>query len=158
MGMEPEEIVRYRDEKEVQEEEKVEEIVFLENREHNEEAKKVNLGRKVCTDMKSNRRVFLPKGRPVREESNLETRNQAWSSVWKEYRKENWLPNGSQEHLQLTKEEIAGKVSLSKRVAAKELYIGQSDKGKGLVIMKPETYSRCRLYTQKETRKFPGSN
>ena len=140
MGMEPEEIMRYKDEQTVEEEEKVEEVVFLENRKHNEERRTVNLGKKICTDMKNNRRVFLPKGRPVKEESNLETRNLVWSSIWKEYRKENCCPNGSQEHLQLSKEEMAGKASLSKRIAAGEIYVGQSDKGKGLVVMTPDTY------------------
>ena len=35
---------------------------------------------------------------------------------------------------------MAGKASLTKRVAAGEIYIGESDKGKGLVVMSPETY------------------
>ena len=40
-----------------------------------EEREKVDLSKKICTDMKNNRRVFLPKGRPVKEESILETRS-----------------------------------------------------------------------------------
>ena len=154
MGKEPEEIVRYRSESDVEEEEKIEEIAFLENREFIQEKNSVSLARKVCTGMKTNRRVFLPAHRPVKEECNLETRRAAWMREWNEYREKNCDTKGSQEQHQLSAEERQGKVSLMKRVAAGELYVGQSDKGKGLVVMTTDLYHQMSVVHTKEDQKI----
>ena len=71
MGMEPEEVVRFREETEVEEEEKVEEVTNLKGREFKEERGKVKLARLVCTTIKTNCRVSLPTHRPIKEECNL---------------------------------------------------------------------------------------
>ena len=58
----------------MEEDQEVEEQVFLDNRIYQEETKSVDLGHKKCTKMKTSRRVFFPPGRPTKEEAGIETR------------------------------------------------------------------------------------
>ena len=152
MGLEPDEIVRMRKEKQEEEDQEVEEVVHRENREYKPERGEIDLSNKRCTQMKTNRRVFMPPYRPVKEECILQTRNQVWMDKWRRYRDEYCKKDGSQEHQQLTKDEIKGKTSLLKRVSAGELYIGPSDKGKGVCVMSVEMYDKMSIvHTEGDT-------
>ena len=86
MGKEPNEIVRYKDVQELEEEEKIDGIAFCETREFREEDRKVSLARKQCTNMKTNRRVFMPSPHQVKEECILQTREDAWMEEFRRYR------------------------------------------------------------------------
>ena len=48
--------------------------------------------------------------------------------------------NVSQKHLQLDREEMAGKMTLIKRVSAGKIHVGPSYKGKGIVVMSTDMY------------------
>ena len=69
------------------------------------------------------------------------------------YKTDNCRKAGSQEHLQLTKEESLGKASLVKRVSNGEIHISPSDKGKGLVVMSVDMYHRmCIVHTEADKK------
>ena len=140
MGLDPDEIKRMKDEDEIEEEENNDDIVTLEEREYNEEKVEVRLTKKKCTNMKTNRRVYMPPARPVKEECVLQTRENAWMEEWRRYRGEECGKEGSQQHHQLTREECLGKASLLKRVSKGEIHISPSNKGKGLVVMSTDLY------------------
>ena len=55
--------------RDLEEEEQIEEQVFLNERIFSPETKKVDMGMKKCTKMKTSRRIYFPPGRPVKEEA-----------------------------------------------------------------------------------------
>ena len=65
----------------------------------------LSLLRKKCTVMNTNRRVFLPSHTPVKEEANLESKNQTWLSVWRVTEKNSMIGRVKKGH-QLTREEM----------------------------------------------------
>ena len=67
----------------------------------------------------------MPPARPIKEECVLQTREDTWMSEVRRYIKDNCGKAGSQEHLQLTKEESRGKASLLKRVNSGEIHVTQ---------------------------------
>ena len=81
MGKETEEVKLYREAEEIEEEEKVVDMVEEERKEFNILKKTVNVGYKRCTKMKSNRRIIFPAGRPAKEEAVLDVRYRMW--YWK---------------------------------------------------------------------------
>ena len=95
----------------------------------------------------------MPPPRPVKEECVLQTRQEAWMEVWRRYVGKECRARGSQEHNQLTKQEIAGKVSLLKRVNAGEIHVSPSDKGKGMVVMPTEMFHKmCSSHLKDDTK------
>ena len=54
--------------KEVEQDEGIEEVVYLNNRIFSEESITLEMAKRMCTDMKANRRVFMPLARPVKED------------------------------------------------------------------------------------------
>ena len=56
------------------------------------------------------------------------------------YRDSETKAGGSQDHHQLSKQDIQGKKSLLKRISAGELHVSPSDKGKVLVVMSLDMY------------------
>ena len=59
--------------------------------------------------MKTNRRVFVPPPRPVKEECIIQARAAAWKSIWRQYKETETKARGSQEHHQLTRQEVKGR-------------------------------------------------
>ena len=102
--------------------------------------------------MKTNRMVFLPPARSIKEECILQTREDSQMEEQRIYERENCRKSGSQEHYQLTKEDSFGKVSLLKRVKSGEINVSPSDKGKGLAVMSTELYHE--MVTSGQTLKF----
>ena len=100
----------------------------------------LELSRRICTDQKNNRRVFLPQARPVKEECQLRTRKAAWKAKWSKCMMSVTKGKGCQDHHQLSSDEIAGRNSLRKRGSEGELHVSQSDKGKRIVVMDVQTY------------------
>ena len=105
----------------------------------------VSLEKKKCTSMKTNRRVFMPPPRPVKEECVIQARAAAYKSVWKHYLDTETKAGGNQEHHQLSRQERDRKKSLVKRVTAGELHIAPSDKGRSLVVMIVDMYHQMSL-------------
>ena len=68
--------------------------------------------------------------------------------------------NGNQDHHQLDREEMAGRASLLKRVAAGEIHVSQSDKGKKIVVMDMDTYYNmyCPLSIPNKTKRLIGGH
>ena len=89
MGAEPHEVVRVKSQEDLEREETAERQEFLDKREYIPEDKKVNLGMKRCTRMKTSRRIVFPPGRGPREEAVMETRKGVWLETPARYMKEN---------------------------------------------------------------------
>ena len=101
--------------------------------------------------MKVNRRIVFPPGRDSKEEAEMEVRKQTWMEIASRYIRDNCKNKGEQDlSKQLTKEQIVGRVKLSKRVAKGELHISSSDKGKRVVVMPLEMYEKV---TERHTTK-----
>ena len=100
----------------------------------------LDLSKRMCTDQKGNRRAFMPQARPVKEECCLKTRKEAWKTEWLNCAATETRGRGSQDHHQLTLDEIVGRTSLLKRVAKGDIHVSQSDKGKRVVVMDMEIY------------------
>ena len=132
--------MRYKTEEETEKDEEIEKVIHQHTRVFNDVQKTLDMTKRICTDQKCNRRVVMPQARPVKEECCLRTRKEAWKNAWHKYVKEETKGKGSQDHHQLDSTELSGRTSLMKRVAAGELIIGPSDKGKKIVIMDMETY------------------
>ena len=64
--------------KEVEDEEKVEEVVYLEERVFDPERRQVKMAKRKCTDMKNNRRVMLPPARNIEDEARIEVKKDTW--------------------------------------------------------------------------------
>ena len=139
-GMESDEVTRYKTEEEQKEEEDMEEEVHLNTRVYDEVRRTLDLSKRICTDQKGNRRVFMPRARPIKEECNLRTRKNAWKTEWTKYLLTETRGKGSQDHHQLTPDEIAGRTSLLKRIADGEIHVSESDKGKKVVVMDLQMY------------------
>ena len=139
-GLETSEVQRYRTEEDEAKEEEVEQIGHLHTRVFNDKTKTLDLTKKVCTDQKSNRRVFMPLARPVKEECSLKARKDAWKTEWVRCTAAETRGKGSQDHHQLDQDEISGRNSLLKRIAEGEIHVSQSDKGKRIVIMDMDMY------------------
>ena len=74
-GIGTKEVVRFKSTKELEEEEAVEEGVHTNNLVFN--GRTLDMTRRVCTDMISNRKVFMPEVRPIKEECTIRTRKEA---------------------------------------------------------------------------------
>ena len=101
----------------------MEQEVHLNTRVFDDQRWTLDLSKRVCTDQKGNRRVFMPQARPVPEECCLKTRKQAWKQEWVKCTAEETKGRGCQDHHQLSKDEIAGRTSLLKRVSDGEILI-----------------------------------
>ena len=143
--------MRYRTEKEEEKEEELEQAIHLNNRVFDDMKQSLDMTKRVCTDLKCNRRVFMPKPRPVKEECCLRTRKEAWVSEWTKCFMRETNGKGNQDHHQLDKEEMCGRTSLLKRVMDGELHIGESDKGKKVVVMDMDMYYNMSIvHTQQD--------
>ena len=85
MGKEPEEILRRREVTDIQEEEEIDIIANEAKRVVDTIKKEVNIGLKRYTDMKGNRRVIFPSGRPAKEETVFDVRLRMWMEAVKSY-------------------------------------------------------------------------
>ena len=74
MGKPKEEITQLRPKEEIEQEEEIEEQVFLQTRMYNQDTKRIDVSQQGCTDMKTSRRVTFPPGRTAKEEATLEVR------------------------------------------------------------------------------------
>ena len=113
--------MRYKSVKELEEEEAMEQEVHVNNTVFNNNT--LDMSRRRCTDMKSNRRVFMPRARPVKEECTIRTHKEAWKSEWTRCLKEECRNRGSQDHHQLDPEEMAGCTRLLKETYISPLMI-----------------------------------
>ena len=105
-----------RSEKQEEEDQEIEEVVHRENRKFQPERGKINLIKKRCTQMKTNRWVFMPPSRPIKEECILQTRNQVWVENWKAYKAQFCKDVKQTEESELQKRMITvyGDIQLSK--------------------------------------------
>ena len=85
MGKEESEVVRFREMEDIIDEEKIEIISNLDRREVDFENKTVTPGHKRCTNMKGNRRIIFPGGRPAKEEAVMDVRLGMWMGIVKKY-------------------------------------------------------------------------
>ena len=116
-GLDTSEVVRYKTEEEEEKEEEMEQVEHLNTRVFDEDRRTLDLSKKICTDQKQNRRVFMPQARPVKEECCLRTRKEAWKAEWVRCLMEETKGKGNQDHHQLSQEEITGRNSLLKSSA-----------------------------------------
>ena len=56
---------------------------------YNREENELDMRKKRSTDMRNNRRVFLPQARPPKEEAVLDARSEMWTKVMDEFM--DWL-------------------------------------------------------------------
>ena len=84
-------------------EEKVEEIVPLEERVFDPDTKQVRFTKRKCTDMKNNRREMMPPARNVKEEASIEIRKDTWYRTYKEFKET--IETRERKETNLTKEE-----------------------------------------------------
>ena len=82
----------------------------------------------------------MPQARSVKEECCLRTRKETWKSEWAKCLVKETKGKGNQDHHQLDHDEINGRMSLLRKVSEGDLYIGESDKGKKIVVMDMDTY------------------
>ena len=82
----------------------------------------------------------------------MEIRKQKWLEVADRYIKEECKEDGTQKlDTQMSKDQIAGKTKLEKRVSKGEIHISTSDKGKGVVVMPLSMYEKVTLrHTEKD--------
>ena len=123
-------------------EEKIEEEIFLSTRKFNEDEAKVNLGQQSCTDMKTNRRVFFPPGRPAKEEAMIEVRKRMWTDIVTEYMEANCDAEGKQKVKQLDQRQERGLKKIMRRVNKGGINVSQADKGKSVVVMPMALYQQ----------------
>ena len=71
---------------EIEQEEEIDCIANQDRRVVDMLSKIVNLGHKRCTEMKSNRRIIFPTGRPPKEEAVMNVRYQMWMDSVRRYR------------------------------------------------------------------------
>ena len=109
---------------------------------YNREEHKIDLTNRCATDMKNNRRVFLPKGRPPNEEAELRLRAQMWKSKVEEYVKEKCDPKGNQVEDNLNAQLKRGLEFLIKKTKEGELIVIGSDKGNTVAVLTPEILER----------------
>ena len=153
MGKPPEEIKYERKIEELEEEDEVEEQVFLTQRKYNHEEKKIDLGYQTCTEQKTSRRVIFPPERPVKEEATLEVRLEMWREELDKYMKSNCDERGTQKVTQLTKAQENGKKKLLRRVLKGEIHISPADKGNSIVVMPLSMYQKMvRTHSNKDQK------
>ena len=100
---------------EIEEEEKIDSIANLDRKVVDTDRKVVNIRHKRCTDMKSNRRIIFPSGRPTKEETVMSVRLQMWMDLVKKYREEE-TKDGVQRSEQLDSSQRLGLKSLEDKV------------------------------------------
>ena len=110
-GKEESEVVRYREMEDIIDEEKKDMISNLDRREVNFENKTVRPGHKRCTNMKGNRRIMFPGGRPAKEKEVMEVRLEMWMGIVKKYCTEETKESVQNSDL-LTKEQMMGRNSV----------------------------------------------
>ena len=134
MGKPKEEVTHSIPIDEAELEEKIEEEIYLKTRKFDEDRATVNLGQQSCTDMKTNRRVVFPPGRPAKEEAVIEVRNKLWTDIVEEYMRNNCDEKGKQKTKQLDQKQLRGMSKILKRVNKGEINVSPADKGKSLVV------------------------
>ena len=82
---------------------KKEQAEYESRRVHNREDDTIDLGNRRCTDMKNNRKITIPRGRPATEEAELMTRAEIWNKVVTRYINEKCDNRGNQKHTNLVK-------------------------------------------------------
>ena len=104
------------------------------------EGESVDMGRKRATDMRGNRTVYMPGPSIPVVEAEHTTRLAVWKKVFEQYKTENCDKTGKQKVDNLTPSQSKGLLSLSKRVAKRDIIILEADKGKKFVIVDENTY------------------
>ena len=100
----------------------------------------VNLGKKCATDMRNNRRVFMPGPAPVKVEASHTVRMGVWTDVFSRYRKTHCNEEGVPARSNLTVDQQLALKSLGKKIAKLELILMEADKGKRFVATDQATY------------------
>ena len=67
---------------EEEKEKEMEQIIHLYNRIYDDRRQVLDMSKRICTDQKCSRRMFMPHTRPIKEECCLKTRKEAWRSEW----------------------------------------------------------------------------
>ena len=126
MGKEPEEILRWRNEEDIKEEEEIDIIANSDRRIVDTNKRQINIGLKRCTEMKGNRRVIFPAGRPAKEETALDVRLRMWMETVRTYRTIE-TKEGKQKSNQLDNSQKQGFKSLEEKVKKGTIHIGSAD-------------------------------
>ena len=129
-------------------------ISNLHRRQVNFENKIITPGHKRCTNMKDNRRIIFPGGRPAKEGAVMYVRLGMWMRLLKKYYAED-TKKGVQNSDQLTKELMMGRKNIQMKVRKGQIHISLSDKAKGLVAMDRDTYDKMAVkHTKERNNKF----
>ena len=115
--------------------------IHMVKRVYKDEEKKLDMGNRRNTDMKASRRVIFPLGRPVREEAKIETRIGIWKEVIQRYIRDK-TEEGGKKIINLDKSQVSGRAKINKRIRSREIYVSLLDKGKGVVVMPLEMYTK----------------
>ena len=100
----------------------------------------LDMRRKRATDMRGNRRVFMPGPGPALVEAEFATRSDVWDKTFARYRTANYNEAGEQRVTNLSRNQVLGLKTLSKKVAKLEVIILEADKGKTFVVTDEKTY------------------
>ena len=109
------------------------------------------MGRQRATNMKNNRKVFMPGPAPPRVEAGHCARMEVWQREFGKYMKNNCNNKGEQNESNLTITQQLALKRLSRRVSKNEIVILESDKGKRFVIVSEEVY---KAMGRNHTRKY----
>ena len=116
------------------------------------DAKTIDMGARRATDSNFNRRTHLPKHRPMKEEAEMEIREQMIMKEIDECIKENCDEKGKQTYKNLSNAEMDGFKSLLKRVKEGTIVVTETDKGKTMVVSTIESYEeQGKEHTCKDT-------
>ena len=99
--------------------------------------KTLDLGKLKATDYKFNKRVFLPKSDTAERESLHGVRRTTMLEIFREFSKKEKKSNDETSRIEsnLSKSELAGMMSLKKRVANKEIIITETDKSRRFCVL-----------------------
>lgn len=107
-----------------------------------QETSTLNMANMRPTDMRTNRRVIIPKPRPPIEEAELLVRRYMWGKILVQYMKEHCHNDGRQLASNMSPSARRGLVKLSARNKKGEIIVYESDKCGKLCITTPDSYRR----------------
>ena len=100
----------------------------------------VNHGKRRATDMRNNRRVFMPGPGPTRVEASHAVRVGVWVDTFAKYRRLHCKEDGTPKKTNLSAGQELALKSLARKVARLEVIIMEVDKGKRFVVTDQATY------------------
>ena len=102
-------------------------------------SKTFSLARKRCTDIKENKKVYLPKAMGIKKEAILDVRMQSFRDIFKEYKEENCKEDGKQ-HPNMNKKQLEGLKSLKKKIKDGLIIVCPTDKSGKFCVTTPKAY------------------